>query len=153
MYYYLIYTSKPKVPVTLDVLEDITETSIANNKKRKVTGMLLGIQQKFIQFLEGEEKDVVEIYNKICQDSRHHEINKWLQGYENERVFKDWSMGSWMLSNEVLENLSALQDIQAFMQDPINDQLQSKRFISMMHELLKTWIAHEPERAYRLSNS
>ncbi len=152
MLYYLIYTSKPREPITMEMLEDITEKSIRNNAKINVTGMLLAIENKFLQFLEGEEKDVREIYSKICEDGRHHEINKWLQGYENERVFKEWSMGSWMLSNEVLEKLGALNDIQAFIDDPENVQLQSKRFLMMMNDLLKTWIAHEPERALRLSN-
>ena len=59
-------------------------------------------------------------------------------------------MGSWMLSNDELTKLKAVKDLSEYMEDPVNTNLQSKRFVEMMNNILETWIAHEPERAKRL---
>lgn len=136
--------------MTLDVLDDITRASIKNNPKIGVTGMLLGIENRYLQYLEGQEEEVVELYRKIKKDGRHYEITEWVKGYSEDRIFKDWSMGSWLMNNHDLEKLSALKDIQRFLKDPDTATINSRKFISMMDGLLKTWIQHEPERALRL---
>ncbi len=150
MNFYTIYTSTPRDELTINILDEITKTSMSNNFKLGITGMLLAIENKYLQYLEGDEKDVVHLFEKIKQDPRHHKVTQWIKGYSNERVFSDWSMGSWMLKNEDMENLSALADLKSFLNDPMNTQLQSKKFINMMHGLLITWIAHEPERMKKL---
>lgn len=136
--------------MSLPVLEQIAETSQEYNKSKKISGMLLGIENKYLQYLEGEEEEVKTLYDKIRGDGRHFDVIAWVKGYSKERVFKDWSMGSWMLPNEYLEKLPALSDLKDFLRKPQNDQLHSKKFISMMDGLLSSWIAHEPERAERM---
>ena len=113
--------------------------------------MLLGIENKFLQYLEGDEEEVMKLFEKIKSDPRHKDITVWIKGYGSDMVFQDWSMGSWLLTNEELERLSALEDLKSFLQDPVNEELQSKKFIGMMNSLLKTWIAHEPERVKIMS--
>ena len=150
MIFYLIYTSTPRNTVTRESLDEITNISIANNAKANVTGMLLGIENKFLQFLEGDEKDVLEVYNRIKNDPRHKDVNLWVKGFADQRTFQSWSMGSWLLTNEELEKLEALNELKAFLNDPVNNNLQSKKFLTMMNGLLKTWIAHEPERVKKM---
>ncbi len=150
MTYYTIYTSTPKDKVTLEVLRDITQTSQKNNPKNEITGILLGIENKFLQFLEGPEEKVNELFEKIWKDPRHQNVTQWVKGFSDKRVFENWSMGSWMLTNEELEKIPALADLKKFLNDPVNNHLQSKKFIAMMNDLLKTWIAHEPERLKKM---
>ena len=150
MIFYTIYTSRPRTPMTLDVLEDIRQASVRNNPSRNITGILLGIENRYLQYLEGDEDKVLELFEKIKADGRHYEVTQWVRGYTKKRIFSEWSMGSWMLSNKVLNSLSALKDLGNFIKDPMNESLQSARFIGMMQDLLKTWIAHEPERSSRL---
>ena len=145
MVFFLIYTSSPRGQMTPQVLEEITQSSQKNNAKKGITGMLLGIENKYLQYLEGEEKDVLQLMEKIKTDRRHEMVTVWVQGNTEERVFSDWSMGSWMLSNEQLNNLSALVDLKNFLQNPSSSEQPSKKFIALMNGLLKTWIAHEPE--------
>ncbi len=114
--------------------------------------MLLGIENKYLQYLEGGEKEVTLLMENIKKDPRHQMVTVWIQGFTEERVFSDWSMGSWMMSNEELGKLSALDDLKNFLRDPMNNEHQSKKFIAMMNGLLKTWIAHEPERVKKLKN-
>ncbi len=152
MTYYTIYTSTPKDKVTLETLKDITLTSQKNNPQKEITGILLSIENKYLQYLEGPEENVNELYEKIWKDPRHQHVTQWVKGYSKERVFGDWSMGSWMLTNDELKNISALSDLKKFLDDPMNNMLQSKKFIAMMNDLLKTWIAHEPERLKKMKD-
>ena len=150
MIYYTIYTSTPTEEVTKKMLDDITQESIHWNKDHGITGILISMDGRFHQFLEGDEKDVIEVFEMIKKDPRHQNVTPRVKGYANERVFSNWSMGSWMLSNEELENLSVLRDLKKYLENPVNDTLQSKKYLVMMDNILKTWIAHEPERAERL---
>ncbi|MEQ8626440.1 BLUF domain-containing protein [Ekhidna sp.] len=152
MIFYLIYTSKPRVPMTMEIVDEITEASIRNNKEFNITGMLLGIEGHYLQYLEGEEKDVLNLLEIIKKDVRHKELVVWVQGFYDNRVFSEWSMGSWMLTNERLEKLTALTDIKNFLENPENTELQTTKFMHMMQGLLNTWTAHEPERSKRLKN-
>lgn len=150
MTFYTIYTSTPTDQVTFKTLKEITDASQRNNPEKGITGILLSIENKYLQYLEGPEEEVNKLFEKIWKDPRHKNVTKWVNGFSNERVFKDWSMGSWMLTNKELTQLPALADLKNFLDDPINSELQSKKFISMMNDLLKTWIVHEPERLKKL---
>ena len=55
--------------------------------------MLLYIKNDFIQLLEGDKEKVLDLYDKIKQDPRHHDVNTLLSCYGNDRVFSEWSMG------------------------------------------------------------
>ncbi|MEM7297450.1 MAG: BLUF domain-containing protein [Bacteroidota bacterium] len=152
MVYYTIYTSRPRQPMSKKLLDEITEVSNKNNVPRNVTGMLLALENRYLQYLEGDELEVEELFEKIKNDGRHHEVMRWVKGFTSEPVFKGWSMGSWMLSNDEIESLTAVKDLKDFIDDPQNQTLQSTRFLNMMNELLQTWLAHEPERAARLKS-
>lgn len=152
MTYYTIYTSTPRGEVTLQGLREITEVSKKNNPSRNITGILMAIDNKYLQYLEGPEEEVNALYDKIWRDPRHQNVTQWLRGFTKECVFKGWSMGSWMLTNEELKELPALADLRKFLADPINQELPSKKFIAMMNDLLKTWIAHEPERMKKMND-
>lgn len=153
MIYYTIYTSTPTDQVTLETLREITKISRKNNPGKGITGILLGIENKYLQFLEGPEENVNELFQKISSDPRHNNVTAWLRGFADERIFKDWSMASWMLSNKELEQLPALADLKSFMEDSVNGELPPKKFITMMNDLLKTWIAHEPERMKKINDN
>jgi len=150
MIYYTIYTSTPTTIPTREVIDQITEESIQWNSKHGITGILLCLEDRYFQFLEGQEETVNEVFGMIKGDPRHTDISVRIRGFENERVFKEWSMGSWMLNNEELNRLSALEDLNAYIKDPSNTAFSPKKFVTMMQNILDTWIAHEPERSKRL---
>ncbi|WP_420576531.1 BLUF domain-containing protein [Ekhidna sp.] len=152
MIFYTIYTSAPRDEMSREILDQISKESQSNNSNDGITGILLGIENKYLQYLEGDEKEVSALFEKIKKDPRHQNVTQWIKGYSNERVFSDWSMGSWMLSSKELAELNALDDLREFLDDPLNSELQSKKFIAMMQSLLKTWIAHEPERMKKMKD-
>lgn len=74
-------------------LTNILEKSRENNNRVHVSGLLLYTNGLFIQLLEGDEEHVSETYAKIVKDPRHSDAIVVAKKIENERSFKNWSMG------------------------------------------------------------
>ena len=122
--YALLYRSVASAALTVGDVLDIFETSKRRNAQRGVTGLLLytgvslgavetprptggplpddpspdGRVDQFVQWLEGPEDAVRELYGAISRDPRHHGCEVLLAGPSAElvgstnRLFPDWSM-------------------------------------------------------------
>ncbi len=93
MYHYLMYVSYASKPLTDSELKKLLEKCRENNMKRNITGMLMYIDGKFIQVLEGAKEDINEMYETILKDSRHKKISKIIEGRCLQRNFEKWTMG------------------------------------------------------------
>lgn len=91
--YYLVYVSSSSHLLSNAELKDILVKSYQKNKRLGLTGMLLYSEGNIIQLIEGEEKRVLDLYNQIRKDFRHHDVIKVVDGVISERNFPDWSMG------------------------------------------------------------
>lgn len=89
----LVYVSIETRKMTEDDLVGILESSRKNNAKANITGMLLYRDGYFIQALEGNDKDVTALYNKIAQDDRHKKVLLVGKDEIGQRSYSDWSMG------------------------------------------------------------
>ncbi len=65
----------------------------SQNLRRDITGMLLYSNRTYLQVLEGEAKDVHELYDVICKDPRNEGHVILLESEILNRNFPDWSMG------------------------------------------------------------
>jgi hypothetical protein len=108
---HLIYISSATGEPSDDDLMELLEQSRARNKKQNVTGMLLYRDGAFLQVLEGEEKDVDEIYQSICLDKRNAGNYLIERKVIEERNFPDWSMGFVSLTKCVPPDLQGYLDI------------------------------------------
>lgn len=112
--YHLIYVSHATRQLyENDLLEILTE-SRATNKKLGITGMLVYLQERFIQVLEGAEKPVNELYENIRKDPRHKKVTLILEGNSPQRIFKNWSMGFKKISESDFTALSGFTDLEKF---------------------------------------
>lgn len=104
--FFLIYASSATKPFTSpELLALLDKCHTTNNYRLGVTGMLLYKDGNFLQLLEGEEESVRGLYERIAADPRHRGIIVFLQGYEDERQFPEWSMGFRDLSlDEEIDN-------------------------------------------------
>ena len=93
MLYTIIYISRSTEEVTNDILDDILTSSRRNNPSAGVSGMLLYKDGEYMQALEGEEKTVINLMNRIAEDSRHSDILVLSKKSIPHRYFKNWSMG------------------------------------------------------------
>lgn len=88
----LIYKSTYKKSLTPEWFRNIEEVSQKNNEKLGITGFLVGNKSGFMQVLEGDEEKVNRVFQSICRDRRHENIEIISYGRILQREFPDWSM-------------------------------------------------------------
>lgn len=91
--YQLLYVSGASGAVTDADIEQILASSRRNNAARGVTGMLLYADGAFIQVLEGEERTVKALAERISQDRRHRNFMVLCEQRAETRAFAQWQMG------------------------------------------------------------
>jgi hypothetical protein len=109
----LIYTSRQNLPpdAPLDeVVSDIIQTSIRNNRERAITGLLLVHEGWFVQALEGPGPAVRERYERIAADPRHADARVLEIESASARAFGDWNMCARTLSDADDALLDALAE-------------------------------------------
>lgn len=89
----LVYVSKASREMQKAELKALLDQSRKNNRERQLTGMLLYASGSFIQALEGEERDVLEVYEAVQADPRNIGNIVLDQRRITDRLFRDWSMG------------------------------------------------------------
>ncbi|MDX1628766.1 MAG: BLUF domain-containing protein [Fulvivirga sp.] len=91
---HLIYVSVRKKNCTEEEIDNILAACKRNNKEIDVTGVLLYSDTHFIQYLEGEYKTIMGLYDKIKEDERHKNVVLITTGQINKRTFPSWQMGA-----------------------------------------------------------
>ncbi|WP_345949302.1 BLUF domain-containing protein [Mucilaginibacter sp. PAMB04274] len=116
MIYNIVYVSKALHAMAIEDLNILLDQSRSRNKNDGITGMLLYIEGqepgklagRFMQVIEGDESDVVSLFNKIKTDARHEKVTTLHEGRLNKRNFKTWSMGFKTLSLDMLRKAGYL---------------------------------------------
>ena len=93
MVFQLIYTCALRSDVDSSELDRIAKTSRARNMTKGLTGILLCKDGSVLQVLEGDEKVVKDLYEKISKDPRVSNLLIMIQRNGAEREFPNWSMG------------------------------------------------------------
>lgn len=79
----------------------ILSTSRRNNARHELTGGLYYGGDRFFQYLEGEEKDLRETYERILEDPRHKHIVTLIDEPVEHRTLSRWSMKYVPLSADI----------------------------------------------------
>jgi hypothetical protein len=91
-------------------LQDILKISRKRNEASGITGMLLYLDPFFMQVLEGEDSVLVQLFERIKKDPRHHKTSPIYKESIQDRRFKNWTMGFAQINGENIEGFSdALQ--------------------------------------------
>lgn len=62
------------------------------NKRLDITGHLLYKEEIFVQCIEGPRENIEALWQSICRDERHHQVQLLSRSAISERRFGDWSM-------------------------------------------------------------
>lgn len=89
----VLYSSKTHDRLAESDLTKLLLQSRENNNRLNVNGILCYNYTDFIQVLEGPEKAVIDLYQKILNDERHHQCKLLNICLSNKYIFNNWSMG------------------------------------------------------------
>nr|WP_299040397.1 BLUF domain-containing protein [uncultured Psychrobacter sp.] len=85
-------------------LNDIAEVSIAHNKAENISGILCYGNGYFFQYIEGSERALTNLKNRILKDNRHKDIQTLAFSAITERRFTGWSLRSIILERWMLKD-------------------------------------------------
>lgn len=83
--------------------------------------------RSFLQCLEGQREDVLEIFEKIKKDERHDSILELVEEEDSKRYFPNWYMGYKTINHldeiktKKLIDFSDNKNIKAFSHDDISE--------------------------------
>jgi hypothetical protein len=113
--YQLNYHSKCVPGLELTDLENILEEAIATNSTRNISGCLIYHNKSFVQILEGDKKDVLDVYKNIKADKRHHTVTLLWENKVDAKYFQEWNMAYHRPDNknlkEFVDNLLLLSQL------------------------------------------
>jgi Sensors of blue-light using FAD len=92
MPYQVIYSSESATPMQMDDLEEILEGARESNAEVGITGALVYVDGFFLQVLEGESEEVLQLMGRISRDVRHEAVTVLRQGEVPAARFSDWTM-------------------------------------------------------------
>lgn len=111
--YHLAYISRNAVQGSSkdikDEIEHILHTARVNNGKTGVTGALLFSGDYFCQVIEGQQKDVEELFETIQMDPRHNDVTVLEFQPITERGFSDWSMAFAGMESKMRFNIDGIK--------------------------------------------
>lgn len=110
MLIHIVYASEATAPFGPGELHRLLDRARIANSKADVTGMLLHTDASFFQVLEGDDRVVGALFDKISGDPRHRRVVKIVEEPLAARVFGGWSMGYTGASRAELARIEGLND-------------------------------------------
>lgn len=105
----LLYCSQVKSDFNEEILKEILLTSRENNRRNRITGVLVHGGGLFMQVLEGPEQNVLRTYMKILDDKRHTDSRIIHITPVKDRLFENWTMGVIEAEPLTFENMAKLR--------------------------------------------
>lgn len=92
MSYTICYTSKAINNLSISEVESVFDATMSNNRVQGITGILLYSSGYFFQVLEGNQKEVKELfYETIYSDNRHFELFVVMEKFAEKSFFESYS--------------------------------------------------------------
>ncbi|MCB1826599.1 MAG: BLUF domain-containing protein [Candidatus Competibacteraceae bacterium] len=134
---HLIYVSSATHEMSEEDLLFLLKQARDRNKRQDVTGMLLYAGGNFFQVLEGEDKDVEEIYEAILRDERNTGNIVIVKEDINERTFPFWSMGFKHLTRQNKKLINGYSEFLDRKMEPEEFANKSNVIINLLYQFKK----------------
>lgn len=79
-------------------VDEIVDTARQRNESHNISGSLIYHRRIFFQIIEGPKREVLQLFENICNDERHTDIRTMWKGYKPKRDFGLWAMA--MISDD-----------------------------------------------------
>jgi len=106
----LMYVSRGVPDFTRERVAEMLTKARVFNQQHAITGVLIHGGDRFMQVLEGPEKDVIQLYARIVDDERHIECGLVRVMPITTRLFPDWDMHTIYCPSERLQDISRFRD-------------------------------------------
>lgn len=90
--YQVLYVSKLCADQPLSVVASIAHRARVANEERGITAMLLFDGEYFCQLLEGEQRPVLSLADRIYTDARHQNVEVLQHGLADRRRFNGFEL-------------------------------------------------------------
>ncbi len=134
---HLVYVSTRKNNCTQEEIEKILDACKRNNKEQDVTGVLLYSDTQFVQYLEGDYKQIINLYDHIKADDRHKNAVMICSSPIQERSFPSWQMGAKKLENITYRTQMDIADKEIFASVLAGQEQQSSKAIALLQKFFK----------------
>lgn len=127
--YTICYTSVAN-NVTESDIEDIFSKTHEHNNKCEIHGVLLYSKEtnRFFQVLEGEKKEVIELYEeKIAKDSRHKEVIEVFHRPTSKPIFFKYSS-----KFNIVKTSDDLHEIKKYMEEHKYSKANSEKILRLL---------------------
>ena len=105
MIYYLLYYGVENFNFKHNDFNELLEQARNRNEQLEITGKLIYCEGTFIQLLEGNKKNVDDVFASITRDHRLIATKLVTDGMVAQRYFKDWSMDFEEISLDAINQL------------------------------------------------
>ena len=106
----LTYTSLASLDLSASDLEDIHRTAVELNALDGITGLLVFNGTRFLQVIEGADKAVGDLLERLRRDRRHSSVEVRDERRIAARSFPDWSMELVRVSASYFEARDTIRD-------------------------------------------
>jgi len=113
----LVYRSVADESFNIPEIYSMLSKAKDYNTEHHITGCLLYHNNQFLQLLEGKEKEVLQLFQKISADSRHTDIAIVDSANSDGRLFHQWSMAFHDYGQNGMSSYLKLGQIDAFLKD------------------------------------
>lgn len=133
--------SNANFPFEEPQVQSLIEHARGFNNSKNITGCLLYYNGIFIQYLEGDQANVLALFDGIKKDNRHSQVTLLSSSDINEREFETWNMAyeNFIGSSHQLEYLKFMISL---FKEPTNTVIKpnvtSKKFWAAVKKLLKS---------------
>ncbi|WP_309608789.1 BLUF domain-containing protein [Flavobacterium sp.] len=119
----VIYLSSATKLLSNDELSFLLRNAKIKNRKNNITGLLLYIDGDFLQVIEGEKKDVLNLFELIKIDERNRSIITVFSDDVDKRQFPNWLMGFSQLTYHDLQKIDSFENITKTTLSNIDDKV------------------------------
>lgn len=133
----LVYVSVRKEICTEEEIDKILDACKRNNHDDDITGVLLYSNTHFVQYLEGDYRKIMSLYDKIKEDNRHKNVIMISSGPTKERLFPSWQMGCKKFNDDVISFETDMSDVEQAEFQKILGGSESNNAVKLMHKFFK----------------
>lgn len=131
----ICYVSSAKQNLSIIDQQFIFDQTLKKNTSLDISGVLVFNEGNFMQIIEGENDKISILYDKIKEDSRHHNIIEIINNPVKEKLFEGFETGY-----AVINNLKGLYSLQVYL-NLLNQSNIRKSHLKLVSNIIKKFLS------------